>query len=188
MVTAITLEELAAIDHVQILLYARLTFLARGRRLTVRYNAVARHALEDELAAVRAAVAGYPLPVRSDEPPALAHKWAHLLSSPAICLAPGDPTIARTGELPADRGEPSTVLLALTPRELIVARDPDATVLGGASPYGHDILAVPRRQLQGVERTDSGARLQAGGIDVDVTLSRSLTDELIGLTELGRAP
>ena len=96
--------------------------------------------------------------------------------------------IARTGELAADRGEPSSVLLALTPRELIVARDPDATVLGGASPYGHDILSVPRRQLQSVERTDSGARLRAGGIDVDVTLSPSLTDELIGLTELGRAP
>lgn len=188
-VTAIALDELAAIDDVQILLYARLTFLAPDRRLTVRYNAVARHALEDELAAVRAAAAGYPLPVPSDEPPpALAHKWAHLVSSPAICLAPGDPTIACTGDLPADRGEPATVLLALTPRELIVARDPDATVLGGASPYGHDILAVPRRQLEGVERTGSGARLQAGGIDVDVTLSPSLTDDLITLAELGRAP
>jgi hypothetical protein len=84
---------------------------------------------------VRAASAGYPLPVPSDAPPpARAHKWAHLLSSPAICLAPADPTIARTGEMAADRGEPSSVLLALTPRELIVARDPDATVLGGASP------------------------------------------------------
>jgi hypothetical protein len=189
-VTAIALEELAAIDHVQILLYARLTFLAPGRRLTLRYNAVARHALEDELAAVRAAAAGYPLPVPSDEPPpALAHKWAHLVRSPAICLAPGDATIARTGELPAVRGEPpTTVLLVLTPRELIVARDPDATVLGGASPYGHDILAVPRRQLGGVERTDSGARLRAGGVNVDVDLSPSRTDELIALAELGRAP
>lgn len=84
---------------------------------------------------MRAASAGYPLPVPSDAPPpARAHKWAHLLSSPAICLAPADPTIARTGEMAADRGEPSSVLLALTPRELIVARDPDATVLGGASP------------------------------------------------------
>ncbi len=189
MVTAIALDYLAAVDHVQILLHARLTLLAPDRRLTLRYNAVARHALEDELAAVRAAAAGYPLPVPSDEPPpALAHKWAHLLSSPAICLAPDDPTVARAGELAADRGEPSTVLLALTPRELIIARDPDATALGGASPYGHDILAVPRRQLQGVARIDSGARLRAGGVDVDIGLSPSLTDDLMTLVELGRAP
>jgi hypothetical protein len=189
-VTAIALDELAAIDHVQILLYARLTFLAPDRRLTVRYNAIARHTLEDELAPVRAAAAGYPSPVPSSErPPAMAHKWAHLVHSPAICLAPGGPTIARIGELPSDRGEPpTTVLVALTPCELIVARDPDATKLGGALPYDHDILAVPRRQLQRVERTDSGARLHAGGIDLDVVLSPSLTDELMSLAELGRAP
>ncbi len=186
---ALALDELAAIDHVQILLHARLTLLAPGRRLTVRYNAVARHALEDELAALRAAVAGYPLPVSSDEPPpALAHKWRQLVCSPAICLVPGDPIISRTGELPADPGEPTSVLLALTPRELIVARDPDATVLRGAPSYGQDILAVPRRQLEGVERTDSGARLRAGGVNVDVTLSPSLTDDFMALAELGRAP
>lgn len=88
-VAAIALDELAAIDHVQILLYARLTFLAPDRRLTVRYNAVARHALEDELAAVRAAAAGYPLPVPSDEPPpALAHKWATSSARPQSAWRP----------------------------------------------------------------------------------------------------
>ena len=188
-VTALALDELAAIAHVQILLHARLTLLAPGRRLTLRYNAVARHALADELATLRAAAAGYPLPVPSDEPPpALAQKWRQLVCSPAICLVPGDPIISRTGELPADPGEPTSVLLALTPRELIIARDPDATVLGGASSYGRDILAVPRRQLERVERTDSGARLRASGVDFDVGLSPSLTDELMTLAELGRAP
>lgn len=123
---------------------------------------------------------------RSPSPRGLGGTGERLLRQPQ---RPGPyPTIARTGDLPADRGEPATVHLALTPRELIVARDPDATVLGGASRHGHDILAVPRRQLEGVERTDSGARLQAGGIDIDVRLSPSLTDELITLVELGRAP
>jgi hypothetical protein len=188
-IAAIALDELAAIDQVQILLYARLTLLAPGRTLTVRYNAVARHDLDGELTAVRAAACGYPLPVPGGEPePAMPHKWAHLLHSSAVCLQPGDPVVARVGELPAGRGETRTALIALTPGELIVARDPDPDVLGGSSPYGHDVLSVPRRQLESAERIEMGVRLRAGGVDVDVRLSPPLADELAALAERGRAP
>ena len=71
--------------------------------------------------------------------------------------------IARTGELAADRGEPSSVLLALTPRELIVAPRPRRHRAGRrfALRPRHPVRpapTTPKRRAHRLGRTAAGRR------------------------------
>jgi hypothetical protein len=181
-VAAVGLDELVGLDHVQIGTYARLTLVAPARRLTIRYNAVARHALDGQLAALRVTVAGCPLPVPHEPKPDLPHPWAHLVLSTAVSLRSGGPVVVRIWGLSA-RGARRTALIALTPHELVVAREPDPELLGDEAPSAHDVLAVPRRRMEGAESTDIGARLRTGGAEVDLVLPRALAHELCRLAE-----
>src|SRR5208337_3810248 len=74
---AIPLERLSAIEDVTILLYGRLSFLSFGGRLTIRYNTLARFALEPALLDLRKRLGGSPQPLpREDErSPVLPIKW-----------------------------------------------------------------------------------------------------------------
>lgn len=182
-VAVIALDELAALDHIQIQHYARLTLHAPGRRLSLRYNAIGRHELDSELSPLRAAAAGCPRPVPVERDPAMPHQWAHFIRSPAVSLRPGDPIAVRLGQLDDRGAEPRTGLVALTPYELIVAREPEPEVLAGTSPCAHDVVAVPRQRLDGVERTDTGVRLKSGGVTIDVALPPSLADALCTLAQ-----
>ncbi len=187
-VAVIPLDELAAIDHVQIQQYARLTLLAPRRRLTIRYDAVARRELEGQLSRVRAAAAGCPLPVPDEPEPDLPHAWAHVVRSAAVSLWPGAPIAVRLGMVSARGASPRTGLIALSPHELIVAQEPDPEALENSVPWAHDLLAVPRQRLDAIERVDGGARLRAGAVEIDVALSPPFADELVAFAGGGREP
>jgi hypothetical protein len=177
------LDELAAIDQTQILVSARLRFLAPTRRLAVHYNALARHELDRALAAVRAAACGYPLTVPDEARVAMPSAWAHVANSLAVRLHPDDPALARFAAPPDQSKGPGAALVALTPYELVIVRDPDPDALGTAPASGHDLLHVVRRRLEGVDRTETGARLHAGGVDLEVPLAPSLSDDLLAVIE-----
>jgi hypothetical protein len=186
-VAVIALDELVAFDHIQIQHYARLTLCGHRRRLAIRYHAVARHELDSELSELRAAAAGCPLPVPADVEPGLPHEWAHFLRTPAVGLRPGAPIVVRVGPLSERGADGRTGLIALTPYELIIAREPLPEVLGGAWPCTPDVLAVPRQRLVGAEHSGEGATLRVDGSDLDVPLPRSLADVVCALARRARS-
>jgi hypothetical protein len=179
---AIGLDELAAIDRRQILLFTRLTFLAHKRRLAVHFDALAGHELDPALAAVRAAASGYPLAVPDEPAPSMPSAWAHVAYSLAVRLRPRDPALLRFSELEGAHSVGGT-LLALTPGELVIVREPDQDNLGDAPVCGHDLLHVMRRSVEGAEHTETGICIHAGGVDLDVPLARSVADDLLALIE-----
>jgi hypothetical protein len=184
---ALALDELAAIDHAQIGPYMRLTLLAHDRRLTVRYDTVARHELDPALCALRAAATGCPLPVPDEPELDLSHEWAHLVHSTAVRLQAGEPIAVRLGQLPTHaRDHARGALLALTPHELILAREPNPDLLAGSAPSGHDLLSIPRGRLEGAEVAAAGARLRTGGVEIDLALPQSLAHGFVEVVERGR--
>jgi hypothetical protein len=148
----IGLDELAAIDQRQILTCTRLTFLARNRRLRVHYKALAGHELDRALAAVRAAASGYPLAVPEEPPPPMLPARAHMTYSLAVRLRPCDPALLRFAGAPDQGKDVGGTLVALTPGELVIVRDPDRDSPEDAPVCGHDLLHVMRRRLEGDER------------------------------------
>jgi hypothetical protein len=109
--------------------------------------------------------------------------WGHVAHSVAVRLRPCDPALLRFGAASDEVASPGGTLLALTPGELVIARDPDPDRLGDAPACGPDLLHVPRRCLQGADHADTGVRLRAGGVELEVPLTRSLADDLRGLVE-----
>jgi len=99
------------------------------------------------------------------------HKWQHLSTSPVVRLDSDDPAVLRFGRLPAGQGVERGALLALMPRELVIARDPDPGARA-ATPYGHDALHIPRCRLEGGRHAEGGARLATGGVELAVALPR----------------
>jgi hypothetical protein len=183
-VATLTLDELAAVDHAQIGAYVRLTLVAPDRRLTVRYDPVARHEFETVLSGLRAVAGGCPLPVPATPPPDLPHEWAHLVHSSAITPRAGT---LRLGELESHAGRPRAALVALTPYELVVAREPDPDLLGRFTPSGHDVLAIPRRQLIRAEIAAPGVRILAGHVEIDLALPQPLAAHVVDLVRRDHA-
>jgi hypothetical protein len=185
---ALTLDELAAIDHAQIGAYMRLTLLAPDRRLTVRYDAVARHELDSALCALRAAAGGCPLPVPDEPELELTHEWAHLVHSTAVRLRPDERIAVRMGQLPTGaQAHARSAMVALTPHELILAREPNLDLLEGSAPSGHDVLAIPRQRLERAEAAGAGLRLYTASVEIDLALPVGLARQLVDIVGSDRA-
>jgi hypothetical protein len=171
--TRIGTAELVAIQDIHFLLYGRLSFLGDGRRLTVRYNAVARHELQPGLLALRRTLAGpsRPLPV-ADVPPALPFKWQAIAAWPTVRLHRDDPAVLLFGRSMVRRRPPWPVLLALTGYELIAARSPGDDKVAAA--FGVETLHPPRRRLDRVGISAQGLQVQIEGAELDVPLDPEL--------------
>jgi hypothetical protein len=181
-------DRLAAIDHVQSLRHARLTFVGDGRAFTVRYGIVARHEVERQLTSLRTAAGGYPAPVPGMPPGVpISNRWAHIARSAVVSLAPGERAWIRARRPAAGHRTTGTTVVAITPRELVVVRDPDPDALDGTPAYGHDSLHVPRSALERAEARPGGVRLRAAAIELEVTLPRELADDVVRLLGRGSA-
>lgn len=146
----IPIDELAAIEDVHVLLFGRLSLVTSRQRLTIRYNTVAGHKLEESLQAVRLAAAGTPSPVHpATLPDGTPHKWVTLAASPTVRLDDGPITLVYETEPGRARREPPyETLIALTAHELVIAREPEHRPV--TAKYGVDVLQVPLGRLEGV--------------------------------------
>jgi hypothetical protein len=179
----VALDDLAAIERIQLGLQVRLTVLARDRSLAVHYSALAAPELEPALAAVRAAVCGYPGMIGDEPPPPMPPNWAHVARSLAVRLRAGDPALLRFRRAFGEVDSSGDTLLAFTPGELVIAREPDPEPFGPTGAWGPDLLHVPRTCLEGADRMDTGVRLLVRGVQLEVPLTRSITDDLLDLVE-----
>ncbi len=157
----IGLEDLCAIEDVAILLYGRLSFLSSGQALRIRYNMVARAALEPALLQLRGRMAGSPRPVPPERPgaPALPFKWEQLLRTPQVRLDGDAPVSSRFASVAekARRGAPRGQLVVLNPREFMFLCEP----AGATNRYGVDTFIIPRERVTGVKAGAEGLEVIA---------------------------
>ena len=118
----IPLDEVAAIEDVTILLYGRLSFVPFGQQLTIRYNTVARRALEPALLELRRRLAGpaREVPPEDDRAADLPFKWYNLIQTAQVRMERDAPVAFRFHRAPkksrASRSEHQRgELLVLTP-------------------------------------------------------------------------
>jgi len=148
MKAGILLEDLAAIEDINILLYGRLGFFSKDGRVTIRYNTVARRSLEPALLALRKRLAGpaEPVPREAEAASPLPFKWNYFAQSMLVRLREDAVIAYRFAEAPGasrrDLGQAH--LLALNPQELVYLKDPYC------SRYGADAFIVPRSAISEV--------------------------------------
>lgn len=169
--------EVAAIEAMHILLYARLTVLARDVRLSVRYNAVAEHDVHPLVLALRRR-ASIPVPgLPSGRVPdaGLAYKWRRLLVTDAVRLDGGESAAVVAGPLPVPRrAEPAYATAVLTARELVILADPlHADSTGGR--YGVDVHHIPRAGIEHIRAGGPVLRVRARGADLVLPLGEELS-------------
>ncbi len=173
----IPVEQVLAVDEEHILLVARLSVLGVSARLTVYYNAVGRPLLQPPLRRLRgAAPAGLlPMPQAWTDVEHLPVKWRSALT--ASLLHPDDPVTSVWGEVPtAASGARRGCLLALTPGELIVIRDPEE--VSAAAAYGLDSLCVPRRCIERAQVAGGELKLNGEGTEMSISLGAKLAAEV----------
>jgi hypothetical protein len=145
---AIPVAELAAIEDIAVLLYGRLSFLSRDGRVTIRYNTVARRALEPALLELRKRLSGpaQPIPREEERWASLPLKWINIVKSSLARLQEDASVAFRFAEAPrkSRRDEKRAHMLVLNPRELVYIRDPFD------SRYGSDSFIVPRGTISDV--------------------------------------
>ena len=162
----IPLERLSAIKDVTILLYGRLSFISPSKRLTIRYNTLARAGLEPALLELRQRLAGPPegLPGQSPSASDLPVKWKRLLRSPILGFHEDAPvTFCFAHAPPASREDVARgQILVVNPHELVYMCDPREA----SHTYGADSYIVPRPRITRVrdretclEVASNGARL-----------------------------
>jgi len=170
----VTLKDLAAIEDVQILLYGRLSFLARDQRLTIRYNTVCRRVLEPPLHTLRRRIAapGCAPPQPSGKAPPLPFKWNFLLAWPFSTLDPNAPRDFQFLCEPRrkrgwiERGH----MLVLTPWELVSMRDPPES----DHSYGVDSFFMARSRIQAVAPGQKGVEITVNGARFVLSLAPPL--------------
>jgi hypothetical protein len=177
---AIPLERLSAIEDITILLYGRLSFLSLGDRLTIRYNTLARFALEPALLELRKRLAGPPQPLPADtaEYPELPAKWQSLLHGPLVRFHESTPVAFRFAVEPGrypnepDRGQ----LLVVNPHELVFLRDP------AESPhaYGEDSFIAPRTCISRVRVREKYLELASNGARFSLSMAPGLREAAAG--------
>ena len=171
----IPLEEVAAIEDVTILLYGRLSFVPFGQQLTIRYNTVARRALEPALLELRRKLAGPALQVpREDDRAAdLPFKWYNLIRAAQVRMDEDarvafrfhlTPKKSRHGH---ERGE----LLVLNPYELVYLCDP----LDALHQYGEDSFILPRSRMSDVQAGEKAAAVTSNGAHLSIAMSPALS-------------
>ncbi len=173
-------DHIAAIDDARVLLFGRVRLVAAESTISLRYNTVARGALEPLLLEVRRRAAGEPLgpapsAVQRGSPAgARSAKWERIARSEAVLLEPGAPATVVFGEIvgATRRAHPQPALVALTARELVVASEPaDAGLDAG---YGVDVLAIPRCRIEAVRMRDGRLHVRAAGASLEVVLGPTL--------------
>jgi hypothetical protein len=173
---AIPLERLSAIEDVTILLYGRLSFVSLGGRLTIRYNTLARCALEPALLELRRRLAGSPQPLpREDESsPALPIKWESLLRSPLLRFREDAPVAFRVAIAPRksrqelDRGQ----LLVVNPHELVYMCDPPEA----SHNYGEDSFIVPRLRISRLRVREKYLEVASNGARFTLAMAPELRE------------
>ncbi len=168
MKAAIPLDELAAIEDVNVLLYGRLSFFSRTGRVTVRYNTVARDSLTPALFGLRRRIAGPEAAVPEQGGGGavpLPFKWNNCVQSPLVRLHDGARVAYAFEEIPriSRSGYAQAHLLALNPRELVYLKNPYGFR------YGVDSFIVPRSYISAVR--GSGKRLEIVSRDAGFRLS-----------------
>lgn len=175
---AVSAREVAAIETVHILLYARLTILAPQTRLSIRYNAVAEHELQPLVRALRRRITGsaqdgLPYDVRPDS--GLPYKWRRLLASDIARLDDGETVAAVAGPVPGPRrSEAAFGAVVLTARELVVLADPVQAERAGGR-YGVDAHHIPRARIESLSAEGPLLRVQALGVDLRLPLGEDLS-------------
>lgn len=170
----IPLERLSAIENVTILLYGRLSFHSFDRRLTIRYNTLARSSLRPLLLELRRRLAGPPLPLPPEEPACgeLPVKWRRLLRSPQLRFREGAPVAFRFAVSPRnsrddiDRGQ----LLVVSPHELLYLCGPPEASLN----YGEDSFIVPRPRISRVRVRERYLEVASNGVRLSLSMAPEL--------------
>ena len=170
----IPLGDLAFVEDVRILLSGRLTFVARDRALRVRYSTVARYDMRPALDDVRATLAGEPLALPAPAVPPLPVKWQILAQTPSIRLNDRDATVLydepRTG-----RRRTRPTLVALTPYELVVAREPTQGL--SVDRYGVDSVHVARHRIELISPVGASLVIRARDADLHIDVGERLVAE-----------
>ncbi len=173
---AIALERLSAMEDVTILLYGRLSFLSFGQRLTIRYNTLARFALEPALLELRKSLAGAPqaLPCREEGSPKLPIKWELLVRSSLLRFHEDAPVAFRfaiaRGKSRHERDQGQ--LLALNPHELVYMCDPPEA----SHNYGEDSFIVPRPHITRVRVRERYLEVAANGARLTLPMAPELRE------------
>ncbi|MGO9310535.1 MAG: hypothetical protein ACLQDL_16130 [Spirochaetia bacterium] len=173
---AIPLERLSAIEEVTILLYGRLSFLSLDGRLTIRYNTLARFALEPALRELRKRLAGAPQPLPCTEECSLKVpiKWETLIRSSRLRFHEGAPVAFLFATAPGcshgerERGQ----LLAVNPHELVYMCDPPEALHN----YGEDSFIVPRPRITRVRVRESYLEVASNGARFTLTMAPELRE------------
>jgi hypothetical protein len=177
---AIPLERISAIEDITILLYGRLSFISLGDRLTIRYNTLARFALEPALRELRKRLAGPPQPLPADagECPELPAKWEGLLRSPFVRFHEGAPVAFRFAVEPGkrrfdpERGQ----LLVISPQELVYLRDP----ADSSHAYGEDSFIAPRTRISRVRVRERYLEIASNGERFSLWMAPRLREAAAG--------
>jgi hypothetical protein len=173
---AIPLERLSALEDVTVLLYGRLSFLSLGGRLTIRYNTLARFALEPALLELRKRLAGSPQPLPCADECSL-HvpiKWECLIRSSRLRFHEGAPVAFRFATAPGssrherERGQ----LLAVNPHELVYMCDPPEA----SHNYGEDSFIVPRPRITRVRVREKYLEVASNGARFTLSMAPELRE------------
>ena len=172
---AIPLERLSAIEDVVILLYSRLTFLSPACHLTIRYNTLARFALEPALLELRGRLAGSPQPLPIEEAkPDLPIKWECLLRSPLVRFHEGAPVTFRFATAPGksrherERGQ----LIAVNAHELVFMCDPPES----SHTYGENSFIIPRPRITRVRDRQKYLEVASNGARFSLSMAPELRE------------
>ena len=171
----IPLDDVAAIEDVTILLYGRLSFVPFGQQLTIRYNTVARRALEPVLLELRRKLAGAPSAVPAEEQAesGLPFKWHNLIRTAQVRMDPAAPVAFRFFAAPkrSRREAGRCELLVLNPYELVYLCDPRDAL----HQYGEDSFIVPRSRMTEVRAGECGAAVTSNGARISIPMEGGLS-------------
>jgi hypothetical protein len=146
-------HEVTAVDHERVEFGCRLAVLSAPTPLMVCYDVTNWLAVTNFVAHLRRTIAGSVFPLPDRVPADLPHKWTQLLSTAAIQIDGPGPITAVFSR--GERSRPRAALAALTPHELVIARDPDITTGGHAV----SVFATPRERLRSLDAGDRTLRV-----------------------------
>jgi hypothetical protein len=171
----IPLAEVAAIEDVTILLFGRLSFVPFGQQLTIRYNTVARRALEPALLQLRRRLSGpaLPIPPEVDRAAALPFKWHNLIRTAQVRVEECAPVAFRFHTAPktSRHGHARGELLVLNPYELVYLCDPPDSL----HQYGEDSFIIPRARMSEVRAGEKAALVTSRGARLSITMAPALS-------------
>ena len=177
---AIGVDDLSAMEDVEILLYGRLSFLSASARLTIRYNTVARRLLEPALVRLRKSLSPSEQQVpRGDMSAAdLPYKWGVILESPFLTIAESRQRAYRYQCRPSGRRRLAGKgqLLLLTGLELVFVRDSEDPM----NLYGIDRFIFPRSRIESVGAGERVLDIVCGGTAVSLPMEQELVKAALG--------